>query len=136
MSANHECMNDNKNYLTVGYNYSMSCNNCQQIRCNHSTHYDVANVKERFIPTYAHDPIFTEKTNTVPVRCTPTFHSSVLDVTGYQPTTNQHLKKTQAKIYEKTVYFNDSKNKKQADLNPRQEGVCSQKVQWFDPAKE
>ena len=73
----------------------MSCNYCQNIKCSHSTHYDIANVRARFIPTYAHDQIFTEKNNTVPVRCTPTFHSSALDVRGYQPSANQHLKRTQ-----------------------------------------
>jgi hypothetical protein len=90
----------------------MSCNYCQQTKCCHSTHYDVANVKERFIPTYTHAPIFTEKTNTVPVRCTPTFHSSALDVTGYQPTTNQHLKRTQPKVEAQIAYHNDSKIKR------------------------
>jgi hypothetical protein len=115
----------------------MHCNYCQNSSCKHSTHYNISNVRARFIPTYAHSPIFAEKEHlAATVRCTPTFHSTALEVSGYQPTVNQHLKKSIEQQTSTSVYRNDSKSKRQGDLNPGSQGACSHQVEWYDPAKE
>lgn len=42
-------------------------------------------IKQRYIPTYVHQPIFEEIPSKPSLsRCTPTFHSTVFDNEGYQ----------------------------------------------------
>jgi len=71
----------------------MTCNYCEERHSPLGVHYNIENVRERFIPTYAHTQIFEPIVESQHVRCTPTFHSTALNVDGYQPSANQHLKK-------------------------------------------
>jgi hypothetical protein len=73
-------------------------------------HYNIEQVKERYNPTYAHAHIFnTNHAASLPVRCTPTFHSTAFDLAGYRPLTNQHLKRTPQEQKNSTVYKNVSR---------------------------
>lgn len=71
----------------------MICNYCEHSPVKQHINYNIENVKERFIPTYTHSHIFSGNNNHDPhIRCTPTFHSTALNVDGYQILTNQHIK--------------------------------------------
>ena len=99
----------------------MKCNYCEKGHSQHSTHYNIANVRERFIPTYAHEQIFLQTGGgSANIRCTPTFHSTAFDVRGYQPNVNQHLRTASQKKEGTVVYRNDSKLKREVALNPNQ----------------
>lgn len=74
----------------------------------------------------------------MPVRCTPTFHSSAMNTQGYQPITNQHLKHNQipTKAESTTTYMNRTNLLRQKDLNPNHNCFNgNSKIEWYDNAK-
>lgn len=57
----------------------MICRYCEHTDVlSQSSCFLIQNVKERYIPTYDHTPIFAKsEPNNYRVRCTPTYHSNI-----------------------------------------------------------
>jgi hypothetical protein len=82
-----------------------------------------ASVRTRFTPTFYHHDIFnTSSPSQQRVRATPTFTSSVFDCDGYLIQTHHsrtlRVKQQPEHIHESHVYINESRQRKQAFLNP------------------
>jgi hypothetical protein len=117
----------------------MNCNYCENRHSPVGVHYNIENVRERFIPTYAHTQIFSPLADSQIVRCTPTFHSTALNVEGYRPATNQNLKRygqTKKVGGESSLYRNESRERRQKDLNFDRDDYYNGDNSWYDPAKQ
>lgn len=82
-----------------------------------------ASVRTRFTPTFYHHDIFGISSPADQlVRATPTFTSSVFDCDGYLIQTNHsrtlRLKEPTQEMTGSHVYVNESRQRKQAFLNP------------------
>lgn len=109
------------NYLKRSRPEPMSCHKCNTIKDRR-----IPAQRQRYIPTFAHKDIFNyEPVEYNDLKCSPTFHSTVLDTDGYQIKTihdkpKQYSRPVTASVLDgsKVTYQNQTQQKRVHALSP------------------